>query len=135
MDDPYDPVIGEAVARQNEALPSLERVRRGFLAAWSAVEEPDDDAIRARLRIAAGHPALRARVWENNHATEEVIVSALTDNGVPDSEARISAGAVLGALTAALFNWAREDSSATLGDCVRQALSLLEIRAREAGAA
>ena len=125
LDDPYDPVIAAAVAETDPSLPALERVRRAVLESWEGLDEPDDDLTRARIELAAEHPKLRARVWENNRRTEEIIVSALSRGGVPSLEANVAAGAVLGALTAALFDWADTPADDTLGDRVRRAMVLL----------
>jgi AcrR family transcriptional regulator len=125
LDDPYDPVLGAMVAAQDPALPPLERVRRGLLEGWEGLDEPGDDMTRARIELAAAYPSLRARVWENNQATERVIVDALIPSGVSPLEARVAAGAVLGALVAALFDWADCPEGDTLGDRVRRAMSLL----------
>ena len=112
LDDPYDPVIGDMVRAQDVSMSPILRAVGGVLAAWSTVEPVEDGEVRARLRLAAAHAGLRARAWENNHRTEQVIVEALTATGVELLEARVAAGAVMGALTAALFDWgAREDGS------------------------
>lgn len=125
LDDPYDPVLGAAVARQEPSLPALERVRRAVLEAWEGVDEPGDELTRIRIELAASHPQLRARVWENNRRTEVVIVEALTSSGVAPLEAKVAAGAVLGSLTAALFDWAEHDDGTTLGERVRRSLEIL----------
>lgn len=127
LDDPYDPLIGEAITHQDPNLPALERVRGGLLQAWETVEEPGDETTRLRVRLAAEHPGLRAKVWQNNHATEETIVSALIHTGCGKLEARVAAGAVLGAVTAALFDWAEDESAGTLGDRIRGALDQLRV--------
>jgi AcrR family transcriptional regulator len=124
LDDPYDPVLGEAVGRQDPSLPALERVRRAVMEAWQAVDEPGDEMTRIRIELAASHPSLRARVWENNRRTEEILVAELTESGTPRFEAAIAAGAVLGALTAALFDWAEWDDG-TLGEPIIKAMELL----------
>jgi AcrR family transcriptional regulator len=124
LDDPYDPIIGQAVASQSPSLPALERVRLALLDAWRSVDEPGDEATKRRIELAAHHPSLRAHVWENNRRTEEVIIAALTDTGTPSFEAAVAAGAVLGALTAALLDWG-EHGKASLGDLVVDALELL----------
>jgi AcrR family transcriptional regulator len=125
LDDPYDPVIAEAVTAQPRHLPPLERVRRGFLTAWSDLPEPADEETRSRVAIVAGHAGLRARAWENNQRTEALIVTALTDDGVPRFEARVAAGACLGALMAALLEWGDGRSGLTLSSCVVAALEQL----------
>jgi AcrR family transcriptional regulator len=125
LDDPYDPIIAGAVAEQDPDLAVLERVRRGVLAAFGRLDEPEDRTVRLKIRLAANHPSLRARVWENNLRTENVIVEALIASGTPRLEASVAAGAVLGALTAALFDWALGDAGSSLAERIELALSLL----------
>jgi AcrR family transcriptional regulator len=128
VDDPYDPAIAHAVAAQADDLPVVERVRRGLLAAWEELENADDAQFRLRLRIGAGHRGLRARMRENSVRTEAAIASALTDSGVPGFEAVVAAGAVIGALTAALLEWANDPDAGPMGEAVTAALALLEVR-------
>lgn len=125
LHDPYDPLLGAAVSAQDASLAPLERVRRALLDAWGSVEEPDDEMTRKRVELAASHPALRAKVWENNKRSEDVIVSALVEDGTPILDARVAAGAILGGLTAALFDWAEQSQDVPLGDRVEHALSML----------
>jgi uncharacterized membrane protein len=54
-----------------------------------------------------------------------VIVEALTTTGVSALEARVAAGAVMGALTSALLDWGEDDDSGPLRERVRQTLELL----------
>lgn len=124
LEDPYDPLIGEAIERQDPSLPTVQRVAAGVLEAWATGARADEDEVRTRLRLATGHAGLRSRAWENNHVTEQVVVEALTSTGVDALEARVVAGAVLGALTAAIFDWAERDD-ADLGEWIVTALSLL----------
>jgi AcrR family transcriptional regulator len=128
VDDPYDPAIAHAVAAQSRDLPVVERVRRGLLAAWGQLEEAEDAELRLRLRIGAGHHALRARMRENNLRTETAIATALTERGVPAFEAAVASAAVIGALTTALLEWASDPDAGPVGDAVTAALALLEIR-------
>jgi AcrR family transcriptional regulator len=131
LDDPYDPVLGEAVARTSTDEPALDRVIAAVLDAWENLDEPGDQQTRTRIELAASHPSLRAGVWENNQRTEEVIVRGLTDTGVDRLEARVAAGAVNGSLTAALFDWAEHEDAGSLGDRVRTAMTLLAGRVRD----
>lgn len=131
LDDPYDPLLGEAVARTNADLPALQRVIAAVLDAWENLDAPGDQETRSRIELVASHPSLRAGLWANNQRTEEVIVSALTETGVDRLEARVAAGAVNGSLTAALFDWAENEDAGSLGDRVRTAMRLLAGRNRE----
>ncbi|MDH3249836.1 MAG: TetR family transcriptional regulator, partial [Acidimicrobiia bacterium] len=61
--------------------------------------------------------------WENNNRTQEVISEALVSTGVDAFQAEVAAGSVLGALTAALMYWARnegEDLQACVGLALQQ---------------
>ena len=124
LDDPYDPMIGHAVAIQDPDLPPQERVRMGMLSVVEHMDE-DDRTIASRIRLAAEHSSLRARIWENNQRTESVIIDALAESGVPTLEAAVAAGSILGAITAALITWAREDAPAPLSDYLTLALNQL----------
>lgn len=127
IDDPYDPAIGAAVAAQPLGLPALERVRRGVLAAWAQVPTDEGLELRLRLRIGAGHAGLRARMREGNARTEDLIVAVLSGQGVPHLEAVVGAGAVLGALTAALLEWATAPDAGSLDTVIVSALSQLAL--------
>ena len=126
MDDPYDPLIADAVRAQPTELPPMERVRRALLAAWQGMPPPTDAETRARMELITQHPALRAKVWEYNLRTEDVIVAALTESGTPALTARVAAGAVLGAIMAGLTDWGADADAGYLGDRVLAALDLLE---------
>ncbi|MCZ6612857.1 MAG: TetR/AcrR family transcriptional regulator [Planctomycetota bacterium] len=131
FDDPFDPMIGAAVAEQNDKLPPMERTCLGLLGVLDQLDDSHDGAMLARIRLALDSPSLRAHIWENTHRTEEVIVEALVDGGTPQSEARVAAGAVLGAMSASLINWAREDAPVSYQACLRDALTYL--RANDSG--
>ena len=126
IDDPYDPAIAEAVLAQPSDLPVFERVRRGLLAAWGQVSAAEDAELRLRLRVGASHPGLRARMRENNAETEAAIVDVLVAGGVARFDAVVAAAAVLGALTAALLEWATGQGPSSLGAAVTGALGVLE---------
>jgi AcrR family transcriptional regulator len=126
VEDPYDPAIARAVAAQPAELPPLERIRRGLVAAWEQISGEEDAEFRLRLRVGAAHPGLRARMRENTAATEAAVVAALTEEGVPRFDAVVAAAAVLGALTAALLEWATDPDAGPLSGAVTGALQVLE---------
>lgn len=125
LEDPYDALIGEAVRTQPAGLPALERARRGMLTAWSAVPASVDLETQARVSLTAMHPGLRAKAWENTQETERIIAEALMAAGTPRAEAVVAAGAVLGAVMAALFDWGLEPGEVGLGPRIVAALEML----------
>jgi AcrR family transcriptional regulator len=131
LDDPYDPVIGEMVAATDRSMAPVERIRQGLLNSWTGVEGPEDDSIRARLRILTETEDLAAHVWSSNRRTEKVIVEALVSTGVPAFEACVAAGAVMGALTSALLEWGAHDDGDSLGERIGR---VLEWFGRDGGA-
>ncbi|MBC2587169.1 MULTISPECIES: TetR family transcriptional regulator [Rhodococcus] len=124
LDDPYDPVIADAVAAQPADRSPLERACRGILDAWALIPETDLGDVRTRLRIVAAHPRLRARMWENTLRTQEAVAAALAEPGTRRLEAAVAAGACMGALMAALTDWA-ETGDEALGNRIASALHQL----------
>lgn len=125
VEDPYDPLIADAVRAQPTDLRPLERVRRGVLAAWTGAPIEVDAETRARIALMARHASLRAKAWENTRETERVVAEALVEAGTSPREAAVAAGAVMGAVMAALLDWATSDDDAGLGAAIVGALTLL----------
>jgi len=121
--DPYDPVIAEAVGAQPAALPPLERTRRGMLVTVAAIGPVEDATVRRRVTLAASQPSLRAAVAEATVATEQAIVERLVGTGADLFDARVAAGACLGAATAALL--ALSEADGTIAQAVSRALRQL----------
>lgn len=123
VSDPYDPVIADAISDQPRELPPLERTRRGMLAALAVIGPVEDETVRRRIALAASLPALHAAVLEGTVATERAIVERLVADGADEFDARVAAGACLGAATAALL--AVSDVDGTIVEVVTRALELL----------
>jgi hypothetical protein len=109
-------------------LPALERVRRGLIELSTSMGDSIDAPTRSRIRIGVSHSKLRAAMWENNRVTEDLLASVLIDSGEPEFEARVVVGACLGAVMAALVDWAEDDAGESLGVRIKRALELLESR-------
>jgi AcrR family transcriptional regulator len=122
--DPYDPLIAEAIRRQPEGLPPVTAVIGGIAEAWSAVPAPASEEVRERLRIVSRTPSLRGALARNSMATEAAITAALIARGADATDARIASAATLGALNAALLDWA-DGENAELGTAIDAALRVL----------
>lgn len=110
LDDPYDPLVAVAVGRERLDLDAITRVVRGIHATWQAIPARAGEDIKARVRIAAQTPSLRAAMWQNTDRTERLIVDQLIGDGVDRLTARVAVAAVLAGLTAALLEWASSDA-------------------------
>jgi len=124
LEDPYDPLIAAAVAKQPLGLDPLTRAVQGVQAAWRSVPAPSGERVRERVRIAAATPSLRAALWRNTAETERVIVDQLISDGAGRLAAKVAAAAVLAGVTAALLEWAVSDAQ-ELGPMVDTALDML----------
>ncbi len=127
--DPYDPLIAEAIRRQPVDLPPLAAAIGGVVDAWSGVPAPGSAEVRERLRIVSRTPSLRGALARNSAETEAAIADALTARGASGSDARIAASATVGALNAALLDWA-DGVDPELGTAIAAALRVLRGGAR-----
>lgn len=125
IEDPYDPLIAAAILRQPEGLAPLAAAVNAIADSWAAVPPPNSAEVRQRLRIVGSTPSLRGAVARNNAATEAVISEALERRGATSLEARIAAAATMGALTAALLDWADGDEP-ELGAAIDAARRVLQ---------
>lgn len=125
LDDPFDPLVAAAVAKEPLALDPMTRVVRGIQATWTTIPASGGQEIKTRVRIAAETPSLRAAMWQNTERTRQVIVEQLVDDGVDRLAAEIATAAVLAGITAALLEWAKADGE-DLDPVIRTALSVLE---------
>ncbi|MFN3601009.1 MAG: TetR/AcrR family transcriptional regulator [Dietzia sp.] len=125
VDDPYDPLIADAIARRPVDEPPLTAVVRGIRDSWRSVPEPAAEAVRERLRIVAETPALAGALAAGSRATEDAIVSALTGRAVTPPAARIAAAAAMAALNASLLDWA-VGTDPDLGSALEHVFRVLE---------
>jgi len=124
VDDPYDPLIAEAVARQSAHLSPLAAVVAGVGEAWGAVPAPAAAEVRDRLRIVSRTPSLHGALARNSSGTADAIAGALRSRGTTTGEARVAAAATIGALNAALLEWADGDDP-DIGSAIEVALRVL----------
>lgn len=127
MDDPYDPLIGDAVAAQPVGRPAVKRVAGGLRAGFAEMPEVDGETDRRRMRIAASTPSLRPAVIASTARTGEVVVEALVRTGTPRAEAEVAAAGVLAGVMQALLTWAVEGDG-PLGEALLAALDVLELQ-------
>ncbi|MFI7643071.1 TetR/AcrR family transcriptional regulator [Nonomuraea sp. NPDC049400] len=150
LSDEYDPLIVQRIAAQPAEEPLMRRIGATLVAevgkVVSADRGSDDNSsehgvvapagkelLLARLRLVLATPALRARRWDSQYATQKAIVEALRgDPPDPDLEFRlwVAAGACLAAVSAALLRWAEENGRPDLPQLMTQALTIVSERQR-----
>lgn len=122
--DPYDPLIAKAISGQPVGMSPLIAAAAGVGEAWDSIPAPVSSEVRERLRVVSRTPSLRGALGRNSALTEAAMADALIARGVSRSDARIAASATMGALNAALLDWA-DGEDADLGTAIRAALRVL----------
>jgi AcrR family transcriptional regulator len=125
IDDPYDPLIAEAIGEQPAGLPPLARTVRGIRLAWRRLPITDEEPIRVRVAIAAATPSLLPALRASTAATETAITERLIADGTDATDAAVAAAAAMAALMTGLTRWAVSDDG-SLGAALERSLDVLE---------
>lgn len=128
--DEYDPVIAEALAKRPPEEPPVTALREALCSVLS-LQVDDDEASEAmqRMLLIRDVPSVRARMAEHTAATSRLLTQVLSERtGRPedDLELRIVTGAVMSALTEAMYHWIENGLDGELTTPVAHALRVLE---------
>lgn len=121
--DDYDPMMAELIRARPPDEHPVERIRTTILAGLEAIYARDRETILARTQLIQSTPALRARVLDNQRATEYLFASALDDP--TDLPTRVLAAACVAALTTAVVEWAEYPERTELPALVDHAFTAL----------
>jgi AcrR family transcriptional regulator len=128
LSDSYDPLIVGLIARSRPTQPLLQRVSTALLEGLRQVYSTERDTMLAQNKLIVSTPALRARLWANQVATQELILEALHD-GQQDPlrgfQAKVVVAACLAAATTAILTWTENDGTPELPDLMEGALNAL----------
>ncbi|WP_432043364.1 TetR family transcriptional regulator [Streptomyces cadmiisoli] len=125
--DDYDPLIASLIAQRPPEEAPITALRHALGQGLAAVYATDREALLVRTRLILRTPALRARLWENQHTTEQMLTHALAARAgrEPDLTLRVIAAAALAALTATLATWVDSEGKAHLPTLVDEAFTAL----------
>ena len=127
LQDDYDALISASLHERPAEESPVVAVRRALASGLEALYISDEDPIRARTQLILSVPALRARMYEQVRATQQILAVELAGRigHAPDSlRVRAVAAALAAALTAAVETWANEGGE--LPARVDEALDALE---------
>jgi hypothetical protein len=124
LSDSYDPMLVTAIQGRPRTEHPVTRIHLAVREGLGAVYTMDREALLVRVRLALRTPALRARLWENQFATRDLLAGALED-GEPSVATRILASVCLATLTTALEEWVATDGTAELPDLIDDAFRAL----------
>ena len=128
LSDDYDPMIAEMIGSRPADEPAVDSIRQALVAGLTQVYAVDRTTLLTRTRLILGTPALRARLWEQQSGTADLIAGALAArSGVAESDLRlrVTAAACLAAVTTAILAWAEQDGVPDLPTLVDDAIEAL----------
>ncbi|MGH4008917.1 MAG: TetR/AcrR family transcriptional regulator, partial [Pseudonocardiaceae bacterium] len=125
--DDYDPMIAELIVGRPTAEDPLTAIHQALREGLAAVLPEGRDTLLIRTRLILTTPALRARLWENQHATVGLFTDALTARhpAAEPPDLRVLAGAALATVTTALITWVDGDGAQDLLELVDRAFAAL----------
>ncbi|MDQ0425639.1 TetR/AcrR family transcriptional regulator [Cellulomonas iranensis] len=107
LDDPFDPLIADAVRHRPASETPLRATVEGVRAAWRTLDPELTDALRTRLRLVATTPSLHGALQTSGAPTIAALADALHARGATPAQAQVVSAAVVAGLGAALLEWAR----------------------------
>ncbi len=125
--DDYDPLLARMITERPADEPLLVAIRNGLVDGMRNAFAEDEQLVRDRVGFMLAVPAVRARMFEQTGAGQEIFCEAIgrrAGRDPKDFAVQLVAGAVFGALTVAVLRWATEPDT-DLADLAEQALDLL----------
>ncbi|MFG2335505.1 TetR family transcriptional regulator [Streptomyces yangpuensis] len=125
--DDYDPLIARIIQERPAHESDLVALREALLQGLREVYGVGQEALLARTRLILTTPALRARTWDNQYATQLLFAQALEARAPEGDELarRVAAAAALATVTTALAAWVEGDGARALPDVVDEAFRAL----------
>ncbi|MCY0933881.1 TetR/AcrR family transcriptional regulator [Streptomyces sp. H34-S4] len=114
--DDYDPLIARLIQERPPHEDSLTALRNALGQGLETVYATGKDELLARTRLIFETPALRARTWDNQYATQRLFADALRSRNPDESDlaTRVAAAAALATVTTALAAWVDSDGALDL---------------------
>jgi len=127
--DQYDPLLVELFAEEPRDRTPLAALRDIMRKVFAQMPPSEREKIAERTKLIMSVPALRARTYENLVGTIEMIagmVGRRLGRKPDDLAVRTFAGAVVGALIAALLAWTEHGCREDLGEILDKTMAQLE---------
>lgn len=123
MADEYDPYIAEAIAAQPASDSAITRVRTALRMSIKRVGPEERDFVLTRARLILSTPALRARLWQQERDTADMIAGAL---GGDTAQTRVLAAACASAMSTGVMIWVEEDGQRDLAVILDEVFDILQ---------
>lgn len=118
LSDDYDPLIAELIRARPAGETDAQKIRSAFVSGLETIEAEFRAELLAQMRLVTATPALRARLWEEQAQTQELVLAAL---GHDSFETRAVASALIATASAAILAWAEAGGRESLAGMVDRA--------------
>jgi AcrR family transcriptional regulator len=127
MWDGYDPLIADVIARTPAAWPLTRRIRTVLVQGLRLIYTAERDTMLAQNKLIVATPVLRARLWADQIATQQLVLEALSasQDHPPTFEDKVTVAACLAAASTAILTWVENDGTPDLPDLMEQAFDAL----------
>jgi AcrR family transcriptional regulator len=125
LSDEYDPLIAELIRSRPAGESDRDRITAAFVGGLERIEGEFRNGLLAQMRLVMVTPALRARLWEEQAHTQDLIVEAL---GHDSFETRAVASALIAAASTAILAWANDGGAESLSAMVARAFAAVAER-------
>src|SRR5690625_1265556 len=93
LDDPFDPLMAEAVRGRPPGEPPLRALAGGIDESWREIDSAEVERLRTVLSIVVATPTLQGAIERNSARTTEALADALLDRGAAEPDAHVAAAA------------------------------------------
>jgi AcrR family transcriptional regulator len=127
--DDYDPLLLAAYEAVPPEVEPVAALRQAMRTAFGEIGPEEQARVLERTKLSLSVPALRARSLENLATTINTLAEPIArrlGREPGDLGARTLAGACLGAMLVAIFEWVETDGSKPLPDLIDETMGLLE---------
>jgi AcrR family transcriptional regulator len=132
--DDYDSLLNDAVLTQAPETPLPEAIRQAFTHSVAPIMTADTEQMRQRVRLSFAIPALRARMMDDQLASQQAIAAMISDRTGRDAdelEVQCAAAAIVASFTTVMRYWVEHDGDedlVTLGErCLTQLENSLQL--------
>jgi len=123
LSDEYDPLIAELIRKRPAGETDAAKIRAAFVTGLEAIDGEFREGLLAQMRLVIATPSLRARLWEEQSHTLELLLKAL---GHDSFETRAVASALIAAASTAILTWAEDDGVESLPTMVSRAFAAVQ---------
>jgi AcrR family transcriptional regulator len=129
IEDEYDPLLLHLLGEAPAELSPIAALRQALAKGFEAIGPEQMEQVYQRTELMMKVPALRMRAMDNFTGSVDMLakgIGARVGRDPGEVEVRAFAGAVIGALTSAIYIWAGSGGKGGPGELIDRGLALLE---------